>query len=191
MHGYRFRPEDRAAADKGSLYLPVNRAPMPRSLVTPGSRMPPSVTPGPKPLTVREKTPHDPLLDGLRGEVRNLVEAMRDLQQRMYNTREKPFTMWRVDQITLDNVTAVWLDQRNPASNSPQQQRFLQGRRGVIIVNHDSQNQIYIRHVEGALATSGGYVAAEGSITLPLGPTAKIWALSSAASSLISFYQFA
>jgi hypothetical protein len=191
MHGYRFKPEQGLETEKGSLYLPAQPLPIPRSLVSPASYRPPSVTPGPAPMTVEEKTYTDPVLAGLQGELRKLVAAMRELQGRVYNTKEQPFSQWRVDQVALTNTAVVWLDQRNPASTAPRNQRFLQGRRAVTIVNHDPANQVYIRHVDAALATSGGYIAAGGSISLPLGNSAKIFAIASAAASTVSFYQFA
>jgi len=190
MSSYRFRTEKGLETEKGSLYLPAQPLPMPRSLVSPESYRPPSVTPGPRPMTAREKTYHDPLLTNLTGQLRQMISAMRELHGRQVNTREIPFGQWRVDNITLNAANAIWLDERNPSSNAPRSQRYLQGRRAITIVNNDTVNNIFIRHVDGALATSGGYIAAGGSISLPLGNNAKIYALGVAAS-VISFYQFA
>jgi hypothetical protein len=192
MHGYRFKPENEfLEADKASLYLPAQPLPVPRTLVSPESYRPPSVTPGPRPMSIEEKTYHDPVLEGLTGQLRQMITAMRELHGRQVNTREIPFSQWRVDQVILVNTATTWLDERNPASTAPANQRYLQGRRALTIVNHDTTNHIFIRHVDAALGTSGGYIAAGGSISLPLGNSAKIWATASAATSTISFYQFA
>lgn len=168
-----------------SLRHPAEFPSNPRSLVTPASYAPAHYAPGPPPIPESAKR-SDPFA-GLQPHVKELLEGLERLLERPIVTQELPFPRWRVDQVTLTNTAITWLDQFLPAVAGAQ--RFLDGRRALIIVNHDTANHIFIRQADQAVA-SGGYIAAGGSISLPLGSRAKVFATASAASSLISFYQF-
>jgi hypothetical protein len=172
--------------ERGSLRHPADFPSQPRNLVTPASRAPAHYAPGPPPIP--EEVKRTERFAGFPPQVVTLLKGLEKLFQRPISTMERPFDRWRVDQVTLTNVTTTWMDQFMPAAAG--QQRFLQGRRAVIIVNHDDTNNIWIRHADQALP-AGGYVAAEGSITLPLGESCKVFGQSAGATSLVSFYQFA
>jgi hypothetical protein len=180
----RFRAERRPEAEKGSLYLPAEPFPIPRTLVTPDTYMPPSVTPGPVPTPAPK--PARPW-DDLPPDLKRLIFAFSRLLDKPVITQENPFAEWRVDQVALVNTGSTWLDERTPIAAA--QQRFFQGRRAVVIVNHDAANAVFIRHTEQTVA-GGGQIAAGGSITLPLAASAKVFGIAVAATSTISFYQF-
>jgi hypothetical protein len=189
MPRLRFQQEQGIEREKASLYLPARPLPIPRTLVTPDSYRPPSVTPGPVPVAPRQPKPVTPY-DGLPPDIAQMVRALNMIiRGKPLVTREEAFPSWRVDQINLVAATATWLDERNPQVGAG---RFLQGRRAIIIVNHDAANAIRIRHADAAVGAQGGQIAAGGSISLPLASAAKIWGQAVAAGgSTISFYQFA
>jgi hypothetical protein len=183
----RFRPEGAETSEKQSLLLPAEGLPMPRTLVTPDTYMPPSVTPGPMPASPAERRPAN-LWDGLPPSVVPLVQALMRVFSKPISTKEEPFDIWRADQIALTLAASTWLDERTPRVAGTQ--RFLQGRRAIIIVNHDPANPVRIRHTEQAVAL-GGEIAAGGSISLPISDKAAIFGQATAAGgSIISFYQF-
>lgn len=171
---------------RGGPFVPGYTPEAPRSLVLPR----PVVLP--RPPGAEATLP----LSALPAEVAKLVPEMQQLvmaldsmlRARPLQTYEYPFQGWRVDRIALVNTAVTWLDQFNPVGAG--QIRFLKGRRAVILVNHDLLNNVFIRHADAGVAGAGGYIAAGGSITLPLGEKCTVFATSVAATSTISFYQF-
>ena len=97
-------------------------------------------------------------------------------------TQEEPVCSWRADLIALTSTTQTWLD-------DPAQGRLIHGRRGIIVVNHDTVLGVWIRHV-GMGVTQGGFLHAGTSISLPLSTSCRVYAQSVALNANISFYQF-
>lgn len=185
MRGLRYSPEGNFSQRKASLFLPVDRMPVPRTLVTTQQQAGTPATYSPGMQGIKQFNPEDPALAGLTGQLRALIEA---LGKSVIRTKEETFDFWRVDSVALTNGVTTWLDERNPVN--PANTRYLQGRRAVIITNQDTTNPVWIRHV-GSGVLQGGYVAAGGSISLPLGTRAQIFCQPTAVGSAVSFYQFA
>lgn len=182
---YRFVVEGRPEVEKGSLFIPAESLPIPRSLISPDSYRPPATSPGP--AVVKRPPAGDPVLEGLRGELRARANVMRELQGRLFHARPQPFKRWRVDTITLTALRITWLDERNPTAGNSQ--RFFAGRRAVTIVNQDTVNPVWIRHTDQSVIT-GGWIAPGGAISIPLAPEARIFGQAAAVTSNISFYQY-
>lgn len=184
MVRYRVAPEIPDTEARGP-FVPGYRPEAPRSLTLPRPDVLPA-PPGAEATLPMEWLPAE--VRGLAADAQKMVLALDALlRARPLQTMEYPFQAWRVDLVTLVNTAVVWLDQFNPVAAG--QQRYMKGRRAVILVNHNLASNIFIRHIDGGV-NQGGFVAAGGSITLPLGERCCIYATGVAATGLVSFYQF-
>jgi len=172
--------------ERGSPFVPAYAPEYPRSLVLP---RPDEIQrpPGAEATLPLDQLP--PAVAALVPDMQRLVMALdAALRARPLPIVEYPFQGWRVDRLALVNTAVTWLDEFQPVLGG--QQRYLKGRRAIIIVNHDLTNAVYIRHADSAVAAQGGFLAAGGSITLPLGEKCTVFATAIAATSTVSFYQF-
>lgn len=185
MVNYRVAPEI-PDTEKGGPYVPGYRPEIPRSLVLPRPDVLPA-PPGAEATLPMAQLPRE--LRALAADAQKMVLALDAvIRARPLQTMEYPFQSWRVDRVTLTNTAVVWLDQFNPIVAG--QQRFMPGRRAVILVNHNLAANVFIRHIDGGVAAQGGFIAAGGSITLPLGERCSVYATGVAATGMLSFYQF-
>lgn len=166
MPNLRIRTEDRS--DKLPLLVPGIHSTGPRSLVLQVNRLS-RMVPSAQPFA--------------EGVLPKIGDEPGQGQMPWQRTREDSYDFWRVDSVTLVNTNSIWLDDLGAG-------RLLYGRRSIIIVNQDLANAVWISHTQQQ-AAGGGYIAAGGSITLPFSDRAKLFGRSVAASSVISFYQFA
>ncbi len=174
--------------ERGSLFTTADTPQIPRTLRTSESLAPAMYAPGAQPITEENKKPIRIWEGtGLPANLIPLVKILEKLVAQLYRTREQPFRDWRVDTVALVNTGPIWLDQFGPQVAGTQ--RYMWNRRALIIVNQDNANAVWIRHTEQAV-TTGGFIAASGSIMLPMDSRAKFFAQSVAATSSVSFYQF-
>lgn len=97
------------------------------------------------------------------------------------SVREIPFDAWEAYAFVV-GVNPVWLDTANILRH---------GRRSVLVINSHVANGLWLGHSSSVAVNNGAFVpAGGGAIALPLSERAQVWAISTAAGTVVSLCQF-
>lgn len=97
------------------------------------------------------------------------------------SVREIPFDAWEAYAFVV-GVNPVWLDTANI---------LRPGRRSVLVINAHVANGLWLGHSSSVAVNNGAFVpAGGGAIALPLSERAQVWAVATAAGTVVSLCQF-